>query len=620
MAPSIDPGGLRPRRAPGASAPRRPVIELLRLLPQASAWGTVGFLVLVLVAGLLPVAVMLATGALVAAVGGQPPPLPGIHSAWAALALIAALFVLLRVIGPFMAPVVDHLGYRLELAMRERMLRAVLRPPTIAHLEDPQLADELAQARTVGTEQVQATQVIEILAAIASSRLLAVSSAVVLAGFRWWAPVVLAAVWAVSNQWYRRESARMVSSLGGSTASFRRARYSSDLALGGAAAKEIRIFGLAPWLADRFERQWRAGMHEAWARRGGLLWALALSAGCLLAGHALVLGLLARSAARGTLGIGPLTIYAQAILAMAGLGWDPDSQYLLRLGIAPLSHVLSLCAAADGPRFRLPGSGAAACPRAGIRFEAVSFSYPGTGRTVLRDLDLWLPAGRSLAIVGDNGSGKTTMLKLLCRFYDPTGGRITVDGGNLAELEAAAWQRRVGAVFQDFAHYPLPARDNVAFGDLQRRGDEQALHRAAASAGIADLIEQLPGGWDTPLSRQFPGGTEPSGGQWQRLALARVLFAVEGGAGVLILDEPTANLDIRAEAAFYDRFLDLTRGLTTVVVSHRFSTVRRADHIVVLDGGRVVEEGSHAELIALGGRYAAMFELQAAPYREAAGA
>src|SRR5437867_4245733 len=162
MAPSIDPGGLRPRRAPGASAPRRPVIELLRLLP-----------------------------------------------------------------------------------------------PTIAHLEDPQLADELAQARTVGTEQVQATQVIEILAAIASSRLLAVSSAVVLAGFRWWAPVVLAAVWAVSNQWYRRESARMVSSLEGSTASFRRARYSSDLALGGAAAKEIRIFGLAPWLADRFERQWR---------------------------------------------------------------------------------------------------------------------------------------------------------------------------------------------------------------------------------------------------------------------------------------------------------------------------------------------------------------------------
>jgi ATP-binding cassette, subfamily B, bacterial len=607
----------RARRIADRARERRPVLELLRLLPRADPWGTVGLILQILATGLLPVAFILISGALVGAASGGSAILPGIHNAWTALGVMTAISLVSRLGLPFLTPLVDRLAYRVELLLRERMLQAVLLPPTIAHLEDPGLADELAQARAVATEPVQITQVIGMLSSIASSRLTIIGSVLMLAEWRWWAPVVIGGAWIFSNTWHRKETGQLISSLEGSATGFRRARYLGDLALGGAAAKELRVFGLGPWLAGRFEAQWREGMGEAWAGRDSARWMLLVSGGCLVAAHGLIFGLLAVSAVHGGVELGSLIIYVQAVMGLGGLGWNADSQYTLRLGIAPVPHILRLSAAAESPELRLPGSGTPPPPQAGIRFEGVSFAYPGTGHAVLRDLDLWLPAERSLAIVGENGSGKTTLLKLLCRFYDPTDGRLTVDGTDLREFDAAGWQRRVAAVFQDFGRYPLSAYDNVAFGNLAGRDDEQALGRAAADAGIEAMIQKLPAGWDTPLSRQFPGGIDPSGGQWQRLALARVLFAVNGGARVLILDEPTASLDIRAEAAFYDHFLELTRGLTTVIVSHRFSTVRRADHIVVLDGGQVVEAGSHAELMALGGRYAAMFELQAAAYREA---
>ena len=606
----------RARRIADRARERRPVLELLRLLPRADPWGTVGLVLQILATGLLPITFILISGALVGAASGQPSILPGVHNAWIALGVMTAISLVSRLGLPFLTPLVDRLAYRLELLLRERMLQAVLLPPTIAHLEDPGLADELAQARAVATEPVQITQVIGMLSSIASSRLTIIGSVLMLAEWRWWAPVVIAGAWIFSNNWHRKETGQLISSLEGSATGFRRARYLGDLALGGAAAKELRVFGLAPWLAGRFEAQWREGMGEAWAGRDSARWMLLVSGGFLVAAHGLIFGLLAVSAVHGAVKLGSLIIYVQAVMGLGGLGWNADSQYTLRLGIAPVPHILRLSAAAESPELRLPGSGTPPSPQTGIRFEGVSFAYPGTGHAVLRELDLWLPAERSLAIVGENGSGKTTLLKLLCRFYDPTEGRLAVDGVDLRAFDAAAWQRRVAAVFQDFGRYPLSAYDNVVFGNLAGRDDEVALRRAAADAGIEGMIEKLPAGWDTPLSRQFPGGIDPSGGQWQRLALARVLFAVKGGACVLILDEPTASLDIRAEAAFYDHFLELTRGLTTVIVSHRFSTVRRADRIVVLDGGQVVEAGSHAELMALGGRYAVMFELQAAAYRE----
>jgi ATP-binding cassette subfamily B protein len=245
-----------------------------------------------------------------------------------------------------------------------------------------------------------------------------------------------------------------------------------------------------------------------------------------------------------------------------------------------------------------------------IRFERVGFAYPG-GRDVLVGLDLEIPIGRSLAIVGFNGAGKTTAVKLLAGLYRPSRGRITVDSTDLAAVDARGWQRHVAAIFQDFGRYPLTARENIGWGAPAHLDDEAGIRRAAELAGAMAVIDGLPAGFDTVLDRRFEGGAEASGGEWQRIAIARALFAVHHGASVLVLDEPTAQLDARAEADIYDRFLKLTTGVTTVVVSHRFSTIRRADRIVVLEDGAIIEAGAHDDLIARAGRYAELFRVQA---------
>jgi ABC-type multidrug transport system fused ATPase/permease subunit len=238
-----------------------------------------------------------------------------------------------------------------------------------------------------------------------------------------------------------------------------------------------------------------------------------------------------------------------------------------------------------------------------IRFRDVTFAYPAGGSApVLAGFDLAIPAGSSLAIVGQNGAGKTTLAKLLCRLYDPQQGAIEIDGIDLRALDLAAWRARVTSVFQDFVRFELPLRDNVAPGGAP----DEAVHAALAEAGARDLA-----GLDTVLARGYTGGTDLSGGQWQRVALARALCAVRLGAGVVVLDEPTAQLDVRGEAEIFDRILAATRHCTTILISHRFSTVRHADRICVLERGKVGELGTHEELMALGGRYRTMFDLQA---------
>ena len=226
-------------------------------------------------------------------------------------------------------------------------------------------------------------------------------------------------------------------------------------------------------------------------------------------------------------------------------------------------------------------------------------------------MDLELPAGTSTAIVGLNGAGKTTLVKLLARLYEPTGGRISVDGTDLGEFDIRSWQRRLAVIYQDYIRYELDAATNIGLGAPEHMDDLEALKRACDWAGAAEVVNGLPQGLRTVLSSRYSGGTDLSGGQWQRIALARALFATGAGASVLVLDEPTAQLDVRAEVDFFDRFLELTQGLTTVVISHRFSTVRRAQRIVVLEHGQIIEQGNHDELLALGGRYAELFELQA---------
>jgi ATP-binding cassette subfamily B protein len=275
----------------------------------------------------------------------------------------------------------------------------------------------------------------------------------------------------------------------------------------------------------------------------------------------------------------------------------------------------------DYARTAHPGGGAAEAPErltGGIRMEGVSFRYPGTDAVVLRDVDLELPAGSVVAIVGENGAGKSTLVKLLCRFYEPTEGRILVDGVDLARLPAEAWRARLAGAFQDFCRFELRAGDTVGLGDLERLEERPALETAVARAGAGEVVDRLPRGLDTQLGPTWDGGVDLSFGQWQRLALARGLM--RDAPLLCVLDEPTAALDAEAEHALFERFAAAARadgaeGRVTVLVSHRFSTVRMADRIVVLDGSRVADVGTHEELMGRGGLYAELYGIQARAYR-----
>jgi ATP-binding cassette subfamily B protein len=253
----------------------------------------------------------------------------------------------------------------------------------------------------------------------------------------------------------------------------------------------------------------------------------------------------------------------------------------------------------------------------GIRFEGVTFAYPGSTEPVLRDVDLLLPAGRTVAIIGENGAGKTTLVKLLTGMYAPTAGRITVDGTDLSTLDPAEWRTRTTAIFQDFMRPQMILREAVGMGDLPRMHDGAALDGALVRAGADTMAAGFTDGPDTLLGRYFTGGRELSGGQWQRIGLARGMM--RPAPLLTVLDEPTASLDAPTEAALFERFASAAErssaaGAVTVLVSHRFSTVRMADLIVVVESGRITEFGSHAELIAAGGTYAQLFALQAKAY------
>jgi len=289
-------------------------------------------------------------------------------------------------------------------------------------------------------------------------------------------------------------------------------------------------------------------------------------------------------------------------IAFGGLSWALDGAAAPAAAVLRLPEQMAAAGAlAAGSRL------AAGLPAQEIRFRDVTFGYDTSNRPVLDHFDLTIPAGTSMAIVGVNGAGKTTLAKLLCRLYDPQGGAVEIDGVDVRELDVADYRSRIAAVFQDYVRYELPLRVNVAPRGAPDEVVENAL-RAAGGLGLADL--------DTILARGYDGGTELSGGQWQRVALARALAAVQLGAGVVLLDEPTAQLDVRGEAEIFTRILAATRDCTTVLISHRFSTVRQADRICVLEAGRLVELGSHDELMALGGRYRTMFDLQASRFTE----
>jgi ABC-type multidrug transport system fused ATPase/permease subunit len=252
-------------------------------------------------------------------------------------------------------------------------------------------------------------------------------------------------------------------------------------------------------------------------------------------------------------------------------------------------------------------------PGDGIRFENVGFSYPGADRPALHGVSFHIRPGEKLALVGENGSGKTTLIKLLARLYEPTEGRITLDGLQLHEWKIEALRRRIAVIFQDFVRYQFIVGENIGVGDVDKIKDQQSWRTAARFGQAAPFIEELPERYETQLGRWFYRGRELSGGQWQKIALSRAFMRQD--ADILVLDEPTAAMDAEAEVEVFNHFREVARHQMAILISHRFSTVRMADRIVVLDQGRVIEEGSHDELMASHGRYAHLFTLQAAGYR-----
>jgi ATP-binding cassette, subfamily B, bacterial len=478
-----------------------------------------------------------------------------------------------------------------------------VRPPGMGHLEDPKLAGDLTVARDfdLGMTGPPLSISMDFIAGGMVETIGGLACAAVLTAYAWWAPLLLGGAW-LATHWFLRESAvwrdRNTDEVRGAQ---RDADYAYRLAVDAAAAKEVRLFGLADWVIDRFVAR-RTRLHalqfEATRlREKPLAWSLLL----VTAANVAVFWSLASDAANGALSLAQLVMFAQSavgtsMIAFGGVSWALDG------AATPVGAVLRLEPAMK-PAGALPGGTltAAGMPAVSVRFRDVVFAYPG-GAPVLDHFDLTIPAGSSLAIVGQNGAGKTTLAKLLCRLYDLQAGAIEIDGVDLRQLSITRWRQRVAAVFQDFIRFELPLRDNVA----PSGAPDDIVRASLESAGATNLASL-----DTVLARGYDGGTELSGGQWQRIALARALCAVRLGAGLVLLDEPTAQLDVRGEAEIFDRVLTATRQCTTILISHRFSTVRHADRICVLERGRVVELGTHDELMAAGGRYRTMFDLQA---------
>ena len=563
---------------------------------HAAAWWT-----LLALRGLLPALLALATGSLISAVS-RSAPLGG------SLVFVGVVFVAFQVLTPLQQAVGANLGNRVSAWLNDRLMAATLDPAGIGHLERADLTSDLTMARDfdLGIMGPPLSISMDFIAGGLVELVGGVASAIVLARYAWWAPVLLVVGWASTHVLLRESGVWKDRNTDEVRTAQRHADYAYRLAVDPPAAKELRLFGLAPWVVDRFagrrrrlyELQWRATR----LRERPVLGAMAI----VLVANVAVFWSLAHAVSGGQLSLAAVVVYLQtaigtSMIAFGGLSWALDGSS------APVAAVLRLDRSMrDAGALAIGTTPAAGLPASEIRFRAVTFGYGDGEHPVLDGVDLTIPAGTSLAIVGVNGAGKTTMAKLLCRLYDPQRGAIEIDGVDLRTIDLAQWRRRVAAVFQDFVRFELPLRDNVA-----PRGDatDDDVRAALVDAGAADLA-----GLDTIMARGYEGGTELSGGQWQRVALARALCAVRLGAGVVLLDEPTAQLDVRGEAEIFERLLAATRHCTTILVSHRFSTVRLADRICVIEHGRVVELGSHDELIALGGRYRTMFELQASRF------
>jgi ABC-type multidrug transport system fused ATPase/permease subunit len=488
----------------------------------------------------------------------------------------------------------------------------------LARLEDPVVRDDLLLAAADPANWTERTP-----GAAACGQLLRVTKwvgALCAAGVvgRHSLPVAvgLLVVLAAQNSLMCRQWYRMAQVWAGGAGHLRRAAYLTGVTTDAPSAKEVRLYGFAPWMIGRYRESVEEHLRPYRKAKLSLVRKQWFPFAAISVAMAWTLDSLARTAQSGHLDAAALSAAAVAAWSLFSIGASSAEILDVEGGKVPaaaLDRVRADAPPAPATPVASPTGARSRPPE--IRFQDVTFSYPGHTREVLRGLDLCLAPGETLAIVGLNGAGKSTLIKLLAGLYRPTSGSISADGVDLGPLSANDWYRNVAVVFQDFIHYGMSLKDNIAIGASRQdlTGDvlDAVWRRAAADMGLADIAARLPDGWDTPVSASVPGGVDLSGGQWQRVALARALCAMHAGARVLVLDEPTAHLDVRTEWELFHSLLKVTTGLSTVIVSHRLSTVRSADRIVLLEDGRIVENGSHSELMALRGHYHDLFQMQA---------
>lgn len=609
-------------------------INTARLAGRACSVSLISADILVnLLLGILPVLYVIASAVMVGRVPAAVR--DGSDSdAWHALLsafLVAAIaFVGQQIVAPVRESVSELVARRVDGWVIDEVMAAATGGTGIGALENPKVVADLRTAARELENLIQSPgqACAGLLALLARYTQLAGYAVVVGVEFSWLAGAGLVAA-VLLFRYGQRGGLRKYAEL-------RFALYPGELkydylrALGvdSGAAKEIRVYGLIGWLSQVWRESYLEWLKPLWMarRRIYLLPYVAFASWGVLV-SATVFAVLGRDAAapHTELTLTKFVMVASAALAALRLGeayresdlptvvgmhaYDAVRRFTDTLAAAETTGahgpepVADQAAGDDVPRMpELTGS---------IHFDNVSFRYPGQQRMIFDGLDLTIPIGRCTAIVGVNGAGKTTLVKLFARLYEPTAGTIRLDGVDIRSYPVDVWRAKLAVIFQDFAKFEMSAADNVAFGAVAHRADRAGIRSVIETVGLSEMLDSLPRGIDTPLTPHLTDGTDLSGGQWQRVALARALFAFRHGSEILVLDEPTANLDVRAEAGFFREFTEAARDATTLLISHRFSTVRQADLIVVLENGQVTESGSHTELMAADGRYAHLFRLQA---------